>query len=69
MNISQWKIGDRIFFSLEVDDQLLLLINDYLDMTSSAILSLFSDCHLPSVWSVPGPGEGEMVRENNKAKL
>ena len=26
------------------------LINDYLDMTYSAILSLFSDCHLPSVW-------------------
>ena len=43
------------------------LINDYLDMTSSAILFLFSDCHLLSVWSVPGPGEGEMARENNKA--
>ena len=26
------------------------LINDYLDMTSSAILFLFSDCHLLSVW-------------------
>ena len=25
MKISQWKIGDRTFFSLEVDDQLLLL--------------------------------------------
>ena len=25
MNISQWKNGDRTFFSLEVDDQLLLL--------------------------------------------
>ena len=25
MNISQWKIGDRTFFSLEVDDRLLLL--------------------------------------------
>ena len=25
MNISQWKIGDRTFFSLEVDDQLFLL--------------------------------------------
>ena len=25
MNISQWKIGDKTFFSLEVDDQLLLL--------------------------------------------
>ena len=24
MNISQWKIGDRTFFSLEVDDRLLL---------------------------------------------
>ena len=27
MNSSQWKIGDRTFFSLEVDDQLLLLGN------------------------------------------
>ena len=26
MNISQWKIGDRTFFSLEVDDRLLLLV-------------------------------------------
>ena len=26
MNISQWKIGDRTFFSLEVDDRLLLLL-------------------------------------------
>ena len=25
MNISQWKIGDRTFFSLEVDDRLLLI--------------------------------------------
>ena len=25
MNISQWKIGDRTFLSLEVDDRLLLL--------------------------------------------
>ena len=25
MNISKWKIGDRTFFSLEVDDQLLLM--------------------------------------------
>ena len=25
MNISQWKIGDRTFFSLEVDDRLLLV--------------------------------------------
>ena len=25
MNISQWKIGDRTFFSLEVDDRLLLM--------------------------------------------
>ena len=25
MNISQWKNGDRTFFSLEVDDRLLLL--------------------------------------------
>ena len=27
MNISQWKIGDRTFFSLEVDDRLLLVDN------------------------------------------
>ena len=26
MNISQWKNGDRTFFSLEVDDRLLLMI-------------------------------------------
>ena len=25
MNILQWKIGDRTFFSLKVDDRLLLL--------------------------------------------
>ena len=25
MNISQWKNGDRTFFSLEVDDRLLLI--------------------------------------------
>ena len=25
MNISQWKIGDRTFFPLEVDDGLLLI--------------------------------------------
>ena len=25
MNISRWKIGDRTFFSLEVDDRLLLV--------------------------------------------
>ena len=29
MNISQWKIGDRTFFSLEVDDRLLLIDNQY----------------------------------------
>ena len=27
MNISQWKIGDRTFFSLEVHDRLLLLLD------------------------------------------
>ena len=27
MNISQWKIGDRTFFSLEVDDRLLLVVS------------------------------------------
>ena len=27
MNISQWKIGDRTFFSLEVDDRLLLVLS------------------------------------------
>ena len=29
MNISQWKIGDRTFFYLEVDDRLLLLPKHY----------------------------------------
>ena len=28
MNISQWKVGDRTFFSLEVDDRLLLTHNN-----------------------------------------
>ena len=30
MNISQWKNGDRTFFSLEVDDRLLLMSTDSL---------------------------------------
>ena len=33
MNISQWKIGDRTFFSLEVDDRLLLI---YVALTTDA---------------------------------
>ena len=36
MNISQWKIGDRTFFSLEVDNRLLLpyMLNVSLPATS-----------------------------------
>ena len=31
MNILQWKIGDRTFFSLEVDDRLLLVCSEGAD--------------------------------------
>ena len=36
MNISQWKIGDRTFFSLEVDDRLLLIRRSVLKCSLSS---------------------------------
>ena len=53
MNISQWKNGDRTFFSLEVDDRLLLV----------AAVSPPSTGHINTPADVcPGPGPGNFHR-------
>ena len=51
MNISQWSIGDRTFFSLEVDDRLLLietllLLHYYLQQVVEARLIIEKDSRI-----------------------
>ena len=49
-NATQQLHREDFTVSLSYHFMQMKLINDYLDMTSSVILFLFSDCHLPSVW-------------------
>ena len=41
MNISQWKIGDRTFFSLEVDDRLLLVC--WVVLVAAMLVGIFTN--------------------------
>ena len=47
MNISQWKNADRIFFSLEVDDRLLLIATHLVIREVGGLLPLLC-VHLPA---------------------
>ena len=58
MNISQWKNGDRTFFSLEVDDRLLLLCN-YVELYLDYIPALGrGTLRMVLLWCSPGHWAG-----------
>ena len=68
MNISQWKNGDRTFFSLEVDDRLLLLLA--LVGTFSMIVKSSRTFVSSSIQgTVPAPGPDQRILRRERGAL
>ena len=66
MNISQWKNGDRTFFSLEVDDRLLLPVS-YDDSLGTVNLHEGSLTALVDT-KTPPPRPGSLSLSSHKTK-